>query len=373
MRPGRLFPVLLALLAMALPSLAETFKVPETPWNPRVSVCPRTSAALTIDGLLDEPAWVATPFTDDFVDIRGKAAGEPRYRTHAKLLWNDTWLYIGAELFEPHVWATLTARDAVIYHDNDFEVFLDPDGDNHDYYELEINALNTVWDLLLVKPYRDGGPAVNGWDIHGLQTAVFVDGKLNDVNDLDRRWTVEIAIPWSALKDGAGAMACPPRAGDTWRLNFSRVEWQTGIEAGRYVKRLDPQGKPLPEDNWVWSPQGLVAMHYPERWGFLQFSGVEAGGKQPAGTIPTAAVPGSRYLMPLYYAERLYQERHGYFANTLEQLPLGDADRTRLTDYRERGDLMLQATPWQFEARLTVSNRIHHVDDTGRLWITAEH
>ena len=65
-------------------------------------------------------------------------------------------------------------RDAVIYHDNDFEVFIDPDGDNHLYYELEINALGTEWDLLLVKPYRDGGPAVNAWDIQGLRTAVHV-------------------------------------------------------------------------------------------------------------------------------------------------------------------------------------------------------
>ena len=25
------------------------------------------------------------------------------------------------------------------------------------------------------------------------------------------------------------------------------------------------------EDNWVWSPQGLVDMHVPERWGVVQF------------------------------------------------------------------------------------------------------
>ena len=86
------------------------------------------------------------------------------------MLYDDNYFYFAAELDEPHVWATLTDRDAVIYHDNDFEVFIDPDGDNHLYYELEINALGTEWDLLLVKPYRDGGPAINAWDIQGLQT-----------------------------------------------------------------------------------------------------------------------------------------------------------------------------------------------------------
>ena len=75
------------------------------------------------------------------------------------MLWDDDFFYIAAALEEPHVWATLTEHDSVIFQDPDFEVFLDPDGDNHSYYEIEINALGTVWDLRLVKPYRDGGPA----------------------------------------------------------------------------------------------------------------------------------------------------------------------------------------------------------------------
>ena len=56
------------------------------------------------------------------------------------MLWDDQFFYVGAELEEPHVWATLTERDSVIFHDNDFEVFIDPDGDTHLYYELEMNA-----------------------------------------------------------------------------------------------------------------------------------------------------------------------------------------------------------------------------------------
>src|SRR5262249_52033134 len=80
----------------------------------------------------------------------------PRSRPGAKMAWADRYLYVAAELEEPHVWATLTDHDAVIFRDNDFEVFIDPDGDNHEYYEIEINALSAEWDLLLDKPYRDG-------------------------------------------------------------------------------------------------------------------------------------------------------------------------------------------------------------------------
>lgn len=256
----------------------EAFPTPAIPWDPRRTLCAKAATPPVIDGSLDDPAWQHVPWTTEFVDIRGPGHPTPRQRTRAKLTWDDTHLYVAAQLDETHVWATLTKRDSVIFHDNDFEVFIDPDGDTHDYYELEINAHGTEWDLYLDRPYRDGGPALHGWDIAGLRSAVQVDGTLNDPGDTDRGWTVEIAFPWKALGEAAGTR-CPPRPGDRWRLNFSRVQWRTKIVDGRYEKLRGDDGKPLPEDNWVWSPQGLVNMHYPEMWGIVEFADVGATGE----------------------------------------------------------------------------------------------
>ncbi len=114
---------------------------------------------------MDDAAWLDAPWSLDFVDIEGDVKPKPWFRTRVKMLWDDEYFYVGAELEEPHLWATQTAHDSVIFHENDFEVFIDPDGDNHDYYEYEINALGTDWDLRLPKPYRDGGPALNEWEI----------------------------------------------------------------------------------------------------------------------------------------------------------------------------------------------------------------
>ncbi|MEI9972924.1 MAG: carbohydrate-binding family 9-like protein [Ignavibacteriota bacterium] len=88
--------------------------------------CHRTSTPINIDGNLDDPAWQSAPWTEDFVDIQGAGQPKPRYRTRAKMLWDDRYFYIAAELEEPHVWATLTAHDSVIFHENDFEVFSIP-------------------------------------------------------------------------------------------------------------------------------------------------------------------------------------------------------------------------------------------------------
>ncbi len=228
-------------------------------------VAPRISEIAHLDGRLDKPQWQLCPWSDDFVDIEGDKKPLPRHRTRMKMAWDAHALYIAADLEEPHLWATLTEHDSVIFHDNDFEVFIDPDGDTELYGELELNALNTTWDLLLVKPYRNGGPAINGWEIKGLRTAVHLDGTLNDPSDIDRGWSIEIAIPWAALQE-ISKVPSPPRKGDVWRINFSRVQWVLDIVNGKYVKRPG-----LPEDNWVWSPQGVVDMHQPEMWGELEF------------------------------------------------------------------------------------------------------
>src|SRR5690606_20202991 len=97
------------------------------PFEPRRMVCYRTATPLTIDGKLDEPAWQAVARSEPFIDIDG--VQKPRFATRMKMLWDDEYLYVGADLEEPGLWATLTERDSIIFRDHDFEVFIDPDGD----------------------------------------------------------------------------------------------------------------------------------------------------------------------------------------------------------------------------------------------------
>ncbi|MBN2448488.1 MAG: carbohydrate-binding family 9-like protein [Phycisphaerae bacterium] len=228
--------------------------------------CHRAVQPLTIDGRLDEPAWKLAAPTPPFVDIQGPHMPAPRFETRARMLWDDTYFYIAAEMQEPHVWGTLTEHDEIVFHDNDFEVFIDPDGDRREYYEIEINALNTIFDLLLVRTYVDGGPALHDWNCAGLVTASHIDGTLNDPSDTDAGWTIEMAIPWTTLAQYARCPA-PPDVGDTWRVNFSRVEWRHRVADGCYERLPDAVA-----DNWVWTPQGVINMHLPEHWGYVEFA-----------------------------------------------------------------------------------------------------
>lgn len=263
----------------------------------------RTPEPLTIDGNLDKPAWQKAPRSPRFVDL---VNGTPTvHDTRAAVLWDEEFLYVGFWIEEPFVEAKLTERDALIWSENDVELFI---AGQDAYYEFEINALGTVYEALFVfeDNYERGGYSAdpelqrsvegfrpwNGvgftshprgprlgffkWDLPGLRTAVKVDGTLNDNADRDRGWTVEIAIPWSGLAvlaQGDGR-ALPPRDGDTWRMDFSRFNTYRAAPPAD-----DPGG-------WAWSAHGIWDSHVPEVFPFVHFSSEAVDGQdpQPAAT-----------------------------------------------------------------------------------------
>lgn len=292
---------------------------PDIDFNPPVYYCKRATKKFELDGNLDKPFWEDADFTDYFVDIEGDKRETPRFKTRAKMLWDDENLYFGAVLEGDEIWGILEERDCVIFQDNDFEIFIDPDSDTHQYYEFEMNAKNTVWDLLLTKPYRDfGGKPVNGYDIHGMQTAVYIDGELNNPNADNKKWSVEVVMPFTALKETAKESR-NPKVGEYYRLNFSRVHWRVDKDNGEYKKQINPEtNSPYPEDNWVWAPTGLINIHYPELWGFLFFT--ENGERYD---IPNDELLKWE-LRKLYYKQHALYDTKGYFTTDLEELLNGE-------------------------------------------------
>ncbi len=244
--------------------------------------CPRVDVPPAFNGDLESGAWKTAAWTPDYRDIEGGTRVDPRYRTRSKMAWDESNLYIGCEMEEPDLWATYDRRDMIVFHENDFEVFIDPDGDGDEYYEIEINVLGTIFDLFLQRPYRLGGPAEHGWDASNLRFAIHTSGTVNDPTDRDTGWVVELAIPFADLKppvrraDGGDWTLDPitehlratvPSVGDVWRINFSRVQWGLEVHEGAYRK---VEGRP--EHNWTWTPQWEINMHVPERWGMLRFT-----------------------------------------------------------------------------------------------------
>jgi len=284
--------------------------------TPRQYTASFTTNKPLVDGDINESVWSNIPWTDEFTDIEGDKQVAPALNTRCKMIWDKDYLYIAAEIKEPHVWAYLKKHDEVVYNDNDFEIFIDPNHTTHKYFEIEVNAINTIFDLFLPKPYRNNTGPLISWDTPGMLHAVKVQGTLNDPSDKDKGWTVEIAVPYAALS--LEDLPKIPVIGDVWRINFSRVEWDTEVVKGKYIRKKNADGKNLPEHNWVWSPQGVINMHFPERWGYLKFGDAEVS-KQTAFEMPYPEHQ-RKYLWLVYYRQKEFMEKEGRYAGSLEEL-----------------------------------------------------
>jgi hypothetical protein len=259
--------------------------------------CLRSPHRIEVDGDLGKPAWKAAPRSPRFVDLVSGVPG--LLDTRMAALWDDEFLYVAFWASEPNVRAELAERDALVWTENDLEVFI---GGEDCYYEFEINALGTVYEVFYIwqdalkkggrfdlpefdprgrrvdvlggfqdalrygKHPRGARWAFMDWDLPGLRTAVRVQGTLNDPSDIDEGWTAEIAFPWSGLKPLAGSRPFPPRDGDIWRMDFSRFEL---LESGGVAVE--------PHPGWALNRHGVYDSHIPECFSFVHFSSVPAG------------------------------------------------------------------------------------------------
>jgi len=297
----------------------------------------RAGEKIDLDGRLDESAWNVTPMSD-LVDLGG---GSPPYRkTHVVMRYDQEYLYVGAILEEPQVWANHTEENTKIYMDNDFEIFVDPGAEYNFYKELEIGALNVRWNLLLTKPYMDGGEAVcNSTEdccvrtdpTHGItkvfdirntwKTAVYVDGKVNDPVTGSKLWSLEMMVP---IKDmllySNGEF---PKHNVFWGFNVLRVEWPVTVEpkpTPHYVKVGEYNCH-----NWAWAPTNDTTVHIPDKWGFLQFS---EGPVNTTKLLANPSFPLRKLLVGVFTAEQSYNATHLKYTSNLEDL--SNLDRSLL-------------------------------------------
>ena len=216
------------------------------------------TGGVVLDGILDEPIWKKAARTGPFVDVgSGKVRRDLPVTSEARVFYDDDFLYVAFEVqdatihggfptdaLDPHLWE----RDTV-------EIMLDPegDGDNKDYYEIQVNPQNLVFD----SHFDDynlprGGPSGpfghEDWK-SGLSSGVKLNGSLDDDSDRDNSYFVEAKIPWRSFRQTASG----PPMGKTWRVNFYAMKDNGGVG---------------------WSPiLGQGNFHKASRFGRLRFAG----------------------------------------------------------------------------------------------------
>jgi hypothetical protein len=180
--------------------------------------CRRATGPIKLDGCADEPAWTNAVVIETFVAYW--AARPAKSRTRARLLWDDQSLYFYAEMEDVDLRAAVRDDNGPTWDDDVFELFFRPDEARANYYEFQVNALNTHFTELFPKH----GRRAPGHEAVGLpfrwQTTVRLEGTLNNSADADHGWSAEGRIPWSDFARTSGK----PKAGDTWRFALCRYD-----------------------------------------------------------------------------------------------------------------------------------------------------
>lgn len=314
---------------------------------------------LKIDGDLNEDIWAKTPWTDYFTDIEGDLKPRPEYKTRLKMLWDDKFLYIGVQLEEPHIWANKKPEQDIIFKDNVFKIFIDPDNNMNDDFEIQINPQNNMLFLVMNKPYRDGGRPVSGWEPSDYKSAVKINGTMNNSGDKDSDWTAEIALPLAAFSFNPG----DPKQNSQFRINFLRTGWDFTVQNGVYSKTLDAAGKALAPHYSCWTPQGIINMHYPERWGYTIFSANSPSVKPEPFTVAYSEKQ-KEYLWLAYYRQKEWMKKTKQYAGTLKEL---DVPENNILIGGRKNQLKQEATSRQFliSIREEGSNSLISIDQDG--------
>ena len=239
------------------------------------------SEKINIDGKLDDEAWKGAASTGPFVDV-GTGNAEylvPGERHAPSSLWDDTNLYVGFDVKDPDVIGGFPkdAKDPHLWTKDTVEIMIDPDGDgdNNDYYEIQVNPQNLVFDTQYdgyntPKTEPHGPFGHEDWSAK-LKSAVSVDGTIDKPGDKDEGYVVEPAIPWASFSK---AKNHPPKPGDAWRMNFYAMKNNCGV---------------------AWSPiLGQGNFHKATRFGRVRVGNRRHAGSSPIGFGRSGFAGGDR-------------------------------------------------------------------------------
>jgi hypothetical protein len=216
-------------------------------------ICRRAPSAIRIDGKLDDAAWSKA----DLIHYTALDGKQPQSTTEARVLWDDRYLYVAFRAYDKDVWSVLKDRDATTCQEDCLECFLMPDPPQGPYYNFEINALGTIYDAYNLSRNSGGFDHHRWarWNCKGVSVAITVEGTLNDPNDTDTCWQMELAIPLAELPSLQGGK---PKVGDRWLFLLARYDFSVYLADGAELSAC--------------VPLKVVDFHASDQWPELRFA-----------------------------------------------------------------------------------------------------
>ncbi len=232
---------------------ADPKTAPKPGYRPAKLTAEQT-AAFKIDGKIDEAFWKDMPRIE--IDPFGKGQD---FETWAKIAYTEDALIVAAHLEDKHIWGEFDKRDSRTWEQEVFELFIDTNRDAKDYLELQITPKNVIFDANFKQRLGTGEGTTeeqiaraSAWNYEGMETAVYIDGTLNDVEKEDKFWSIEMKLPFANFP---GADGKAPADGSSWAMNLYRFDRPAKKQSFAYA----------------WSRQTRNSFHDVPMFGSLRF------------------------------------------------------------------------------------------------------
>lgn len=281
---------------------AETDSQPAKPHE-----CRFTELPIAIDGKGDEKAWKTAEVIDQFsLPWLGKEARPAKTATKARLLWDRDNLYFFAEMVDSDLYADVTEHDGDTWNNDVFELFFKPAEDKPGYYEFQVNAKNTVFDMFL--PRRGHVARFRRAQEFHIESKVLLDGTLNEWTDRDKGWSVEGKIPWRDFIRTGGR----PAIDEVWKFVLCRYDYGVDFE-GPELSWCSPKSSKPNADFHRWEDYAELKFIGPDKSEARRPFGIEkleplttskvlGSPEPPAPYQPRKAFPKLKLNFPIFGA-----------------------------------------------------------------------
>jgi hypothetical protein len=168
-------------------------------------VATRASGPVSLDGMLDEPAWEQAPVASGFLQNEPLEGRPASFDTQVRVLYDERALYFGVFARDDEPGALLVndlRKDFNTAAGDAFLIVIDTFADERNGFEFATNPAGAKWDAQISNEGRESNANWDGiWDV---RTRVAANG-----------WYAEIRIPFLTLR-------FTDRDPQAWGLNFQR-------------------------------------------------------------------------------------------------------------------------------------------------------
>lgn len=148
----------------------------------------RAGQGVVVDGRDLDPVWGEAPVISEFREFTPVEDGDPRFRTEARVAYDQHNLYVFVRMYDPHpdsILSLLARRDIRTASDQ-IKIIIDGYHDRLSGIELAVNPAGVQRDYAV---YNDGNED-GAWDAV-WEAATTIDSL---------GWTAEFRVPWSQLR-----------------------------------------------------------------------------------------------------------------------------------------------------------------------------